>query len=48
MTAVWAVATYTKIEFLWLNVVGAVVVTVIGLVVSAVTGGPTRTSQEQA
>ena len=39
MTTVWAVATYTAIEFLWLNVVGAVAVTVIGLAVSEVTGG---------
>ena len=40
MLSVWWVATNTKIEFLWLNVVGAVVVTVVGLVVSGVTGGP--------
>ncbi len=42
MTTVWAVATYTKIEFLWLNVVGAVAVTVVGMVVSEMTGGPSR------
>jgi Na+/proline symporter len=40
MTTVWAVGTYTKTEFLWLNVVGAVAVTLVGLVVSEVTGGP--------
>ena len=39
MTAVWYVATQTKVEFLWLNVVGAVAVCVVGLVVSALTGG---------
>ena len=39
MIAVWYVATATRVEFLWLNVVGAVAVTVIGLVVSAMTGG---------
>jgi hypothetical protein len=32
-------ATFTPIEFLWLNVVGAVAVTVIGLTVSSLTGG---------
>jgi SSS family solute:Na+ symporter len=37
MTAVGLVATFTRIEFLWLNVVGAVAVTVIGVAVSAVT-----------
>ena len=40
MIVVWAAVTYTKVAFLWLNVLGAVVVTVIGLVVSAATGGP--------
>jgi Na+/proline symporter len=39
MIVVWAAVTYTKVAFLWLNVLGAVVVTVIGLVVSAATGG---------
>ena len=39
MTAVWYVATQTKVEFLWLNVVGAVAVCVVGLVVSALTRG---------
>jgi len=37
MTAVWYVASNTRIEFLWLNVVGAVAVTVVGLGVSLVT-----------
>lgn len=37
MVTVWAVATYTSTVFLWLNVVGAVVVTVVGLVVSEAT-----------
>ncbi len=41
MAAVWAVATFTTVAFLWLNVVGAVVVTVIGVLVSAATGGVT-------
>ena len=39
MLVVWYAVTYTKTAFLWLNVLGAVVVTVIGLVVSAMTGG---------
>jgi Na+/proline symporter len=42
MAVVWAAVTYTKVAFLWLNVLGAVVVTVIGLLVSAATGGPAR------
>jgi solute:Na+ symporter, SSS family len=42
MTTVWLVATFTRIEFLWLNVVGAVAVTVTGLIVSELTGGPKR------
>jgi Na+/proline symporter len=45
MLAVGYVATQTKIEFLWLNVVGAVAVCVIGLVVSALTGGNTRATE---
>jgi Na+/proline symporter len=40
MTTVWLVSTYAKVAFLWLNVVGAVAVTVVGLVVSAVTSPP--------
>jgi Na+/proline symporter len=39
MTAVWYVATQTTVEFLWLNLVGAVAVYVAGSIVSAVTGG---------
>jgi len=42
MTTVWLVATFTRVEFLWLNVVGAVAVTVAGMVVSELTGGPRR------
>jgi Na+/proline symporter len=42
MTAVWYVATNTRWEFLWLNVVGAVAVTVVGIVVSEMTGGPNQ------
>jgi SSS family solute:Na+ symporter len=42
MTAVGLVATLTRIEFLWLNIVGAVAVCVVGSVVSAVTGGQPR------
>jgi Na+/proline symporter len=45
MTVVWAAVTYTEVAFLWLNVVGAVVVTVVGLAVSAATGGPARGAQ---
>jgi Na+/proline symporter len=44
MTSVWAVATYTRIEFLWLNVVGAVAVTATGLLVSALTGSRAQRS----
>jgi hypothetical protein len=42
---VWYVATQTKVEFLWLNLVGAVAVYVIGLIVSALTGGSPRASE---
>ena len=45
MLAVGYVATQTKVEFLWLNVVGAVAVYVIGLVVSALTGGNARAAE---
>jgi SSS family solute:Na+ symporter len=41
MIAVWFVATQTNVEFLWLNIVGAVGVCVVGVVVSALTGGRT-------
>jgi Na+/proline symporter len=43
MTAVWYAATAWSIAYLWLNVVGAVVVTVVGLVVSLFTT-PARAS----
>lgn len=39
MAAVGYVGTFTPVEFLWLNVVGAVVVFVVGIAVSAFTGG---------
>ena len=45
MLAVGYVATQTKVEFLWLNVVGAVAVYVIGVVVSALTGGNSRATE---
>jgi Na+/proline symporter len=44
MTSVWYVATNMSISYLWLNVVGAVAVTVVGIIVSEVTGGPRRTN----
>ena len=31
MTAVWLVATQTSVEFLWLNIVGAVAVCAVGV-----------------
>ena len=37
MSAVWYVATHYAVAYLWLNVVGAVAVTVVGLAVSLVT-----------
>jgi SSS family transporter len=42
MLTVWAVATFTEVVFLWLNVVGALAVTVIGIVVSEMTRGETE------
>jgi SSS family solute:Na+ symporter len=39
MIAVWLVATQTSIEFLWLNIVGAAGVCIVGVVISALTGG---------
>jgi Na+/proline symporter len=39
LVAVWFVATQTRTEFLWLNVVGPIAVCLIGVVVSAATGG---------
>jgi uncharacterized sodium:solute symporter family permease YidK len=47
MAAVGYVEAFTEIEFLWLNIVGAVAVVIVGIVVSAVTGGP-RPSQTSA
>ena len=44
MAAVWYVAAATNIEFLWLNIVGAVAVCIVGVLVSAVTGGNPRTA----
>ena len=45
MTAVAWVATQTTVEFLWLNIVGAVAVCVVGVLVSALTGGRSRVSE---
>lgn len=45
MLSVWYVATQTRVEFLWLNLVGAVAVYVVGIVVSALTGGNPRASE---
>jgi Na+/proline symporter len=44
MAAVGLVASTTRIAFLWHNVVGVVVVVVVGLAVSAITRPPTRAS----
>jgi solute:Na+ symporter, SSS family len=46
MTAVGYVATHYAVAYLWLNVVGAVVVTFVGLAVSLVTGQPRRATTE--
>ena len=40
MTVIVSVATYTKIAFLWHNLIGAAVVVSVGLVVSALTSKP--------
>ena len=48
MTAVGYIETFTDIEFLWLNVVGAVAVFVVGVLVSAllpVRGSPAASGQ---
>jgi SSS family solute:Na+ symporter len=42
MSAVGYVAAYTKIAFLWHNLIGAVVVFVVGMIVSEITGGPRK------
>ena len=42
MAAVGYVEIFTDVEFLWLNIVGAVAVYVVGAIVSALTGGPRR------
>ena len=39
MTTILLVATYTKVAFLWHNVIAAVVVVTVGLVVSVVAPG---------
>jgi solute:Na+ symporter, SSS family len=39
MAAVGYVQAFTRVEFLWLNIVGAVTVFAVGVVVSALTGG---------
>ncbi len=39
MIAVWFVANFTSVEFLWLNIVGAAGVCAVGVVVSVLTGG---------
>ncbi len=44
MAAVTYVATQTSIEFLWLNLVGVVAVCLVGVPVSALTGGRPRNS----
>lgn len=44
MASVAWVAAYTNIAFLWHNVVGAVVVVVVGMAVSAVSGSPRSSS----
>jgi hypothetical protein len=44
MLAVYYVDQTTDTAYLWLNVVGAVVVTVVGTAVSILTGGPASQS----
>ena len=49
MTAVGAVNFGApKVSFLWHNVVGAVMVVAVGLLVSAVTGGPAQRRAEES
>ena len=45
MAAVGFVANYTAVEFLWLNIVGAVAVCVVGSIVSVLTGGQPRRTE---
>ena len=45
MSAVALVSATTSVAFLWLNVVGAVVVTVVGAIVSAMTGRSDRQAE---
>ncbi len=45
MLAVGYVATQTEIEFLWLNIVGVVAVCLVGVAVSALTGGNPRAAK---
>jgi len=42
MASVWAVATFSSVHFLWYNVVGAVVVFVVGLALTALGGRTDR------
>ncbi len=48
MLTVGLVATFTDTAWLWQNVVGAVVVTVVGTLVSAITGGASATGSTPA
>ena len=45
MAAVTFVATQTSIEFLWLNLVGVVAVCLVGVPISALTGGNPRAAK---
>jgi len=38
MVTILSIATFTKIAFLWHNLIGAVVVVIVGIIVSALTG----------
>jgi Na+/proline symporter len=42
MTVIVSIATFTKLAFLWHNPIGAAVVVSVGLLVSALTGGPRK------
>jgi len=39
MASILTIATFTSIAFLWHNIIGAAVVVVVGVIVSALTGG---------